>query len=398
MKLTPSARYTFHYHIRAMILEGAFNGIWQLNDVVARKTLHADRLWVTLLLMAPSVSMLMAMFVGPSLEGRDKRPFFLGAGILGRGLLLFVAGVREPWAFVGILGSSALTWAFLFPLQNAVYQSNYTPHERGRLFGIGSSVAGLLSIATALAVGRLYDWHPQSYRWVYAVAAVAGVGTCWMFSRVRQKGLWKRARSEIRNPLRHAWQILREDRDFRLFEVGFFSYGMGFMMMAPLIPLYLVDELKVTYSQASFCKVVLYQIMLVLTSWLWGRFSGWLHPSGIGVLSFGGLALFPLLLGLAGTPRGAYAAFLLFGLSMAGVEVAWVMGPIAYAGSRDSSSYMAVHTALAGLRALFGHPLGTLLLVLTGGFAVPFAVASGFFVAACGVMAVLWVRRRRMRG
>jgi MFS family permease len=378
-----------------MVLEGIFNGIWQLNDVVARKTLHADRLWVTLLLMAPSVSMLLAMFVGPSLEGRDKRPFFLWAGILGRGLLLFAAGVREPWAFVALMGTSALTWAFLFPLQNAVYQSNYMPAERGRLFGIGSSVAGLFSVMTALAVGWLYDWKPGAYRWVYPAAALAGVGTCWMFSRVHQKGLWKRGRSEIRNPLRHAWEILRDDRDFRLFEVGFFLYGMAFMMMAPLIPLYLVDELKASYSQASFCKVVLYQSMLVLTSWVWGRFSGWLHPSGVGALTFAGLALFPVLLGLASTPSAAYGAFLAFGLCMAGVEVAWVMGPIAYAGGRDSSSYMAVHTALAGARALLGHPLGTVLLVLTGGYAVPFAVASSFFAIASGVMAVLWVRRRR---
>lgn len=393
MKLSPSARYTFHYHLRAMVLEGAFNGIWQLNDVVARKTLHADRLWVTLLLMAPSVSMVMAVFVGPSLEGRDKRPFFIWAGILGRGLLLFAAGVREPWAFVGIVGSSALTWALLFPLQNAVYQSNYSPAERGVLFGIGSSAAGVLSISTAFAVGHLYDWRPESYRWVYPAAAVAGVGTCWMFSRVRQKGVWMRGRSVVRNPLRHAWEILRGDRDFRLFEVGFILYGLAFMSLQPLIPLYLVDELKVTYSQASFCKVVIYQTMLVLTSWLWGRFSGWLHPSGLSAIVFAGLALFPILLGFADSVREAYAAFAVYGICMAGVEVAWVLGPIAYAGGRDSSSYMAVHTAIAGARALVGFPMGTLLLVLTGTYSVPFALAAGLFLSGSGTMFVLWRRR-----
>jgi len=387
-------RYTFSFHIRAMVLEGAVNGAWQLNEIVARKSLGASTLWITLIAMAPSVALLLSALWGPLLEGRRKAPFFLLAGVVGRLVLLAVAGVHSPAAFTAILAVSALSYSILYPAQNALFQSNYAPGERGRLFGRAYSAYAVASIAAALGLGALYDLQAQAYRWTYPAVGLVGFLACYELYRLRERRSRKQAARPWSNPLRRVWGVLAGDRDFALYQAGFFLYGLGFMTMITLIPLFIVDRLGASYWQASWMRVVLYMGVQALASGLAGRFMDRSHPAALARLSFLGLAAFPLLLGLSRTPWGGYGAFLWFGLCMAGVSLAWYVGPLAFAGERDSSAFMTAHVALTGVRALIGHPLAAALFVLTGTFAVPFTAATFFFLGGAACMALL-VRRGR---
>ncbi len=381
MKGSSVGRYTFHYHLRSMVLEGALNGVWQLNEIVARKSLGAGTWWVTLIVMAPSAALLLSVLWGPHLEGRKKAPWFLVAGVVGRLVLLAAAWATSPWLFTLILAVSALSYSILYPAQNALYQSNYAPGERGRLFGLAYSGYGLTSMGVAVAAGWCYDRWPDSFRAVYPAAGVLGFGACWYFYRMRERWVFRPPGEGTRNPFVLAWRILRADRGFAFFQGAFFCYGIGFMIMATLLPLYLVDALRVTYSQASVMRVLLFQGMLSLFTWVMGRYSDRFHPLSLARWSFLGLVLFPALLFASAGPRGGYLTFLWYGLCMAGVTVAWYMGPLVFAGARDSSLYMTVHVALTGVRALIGHPLGAALYVFSGSFALPFAVAALFFAA-----------------
>jgi MFS family permease len=380
-----------------MVLEGVVNGAWQLNEIVARKSMGASTLWVTLIVMSPSVALLLSALWGPYIEGRRKAPFFLLAGVVGRLVLLAVAGVREPALFALVLAVSALSYSILFPAQNAIYQSNYAPGERGRLFGRAYSAYAVASIVTALALGWLYDRNAGGYRWAYPTVGLAGFWACWEFYRLRERRVRKSAPTPPQNPLLGVWRLLAADRDFALYEAGFFCYGLGFMIMVTLLPLYLVDILRASYWQASWMKVVLYLGVQALFSTVAGRYMDKSHPASLARLSFLGLALFPLLLGVSHTVWGGYGAFLWFGLCMAGVSIAWYLGPLAFAGERDSSVFMTAHVALTGVRALIGHPIGALLYVWTGRFTVPFATASGCFLAGAACMTVLARRSRLQR-
>jgi len=385
-------RYTFAFHLRAMMLEGAVNGAWQLNEIVARKSLGASTLWITLIAMSPSVALLLSALWGPLFEGRRKAPFFLAAGVVGRLVLLAVAAVRGPAAFTAVLAVSALSYSILYPTQNALFQSNYAPGERGRFFGRAYSAFAVASILSALALGALYDLQTQAYRWTYPAVGLVGFLACYELYRPRERCTRPRVTRAWSNPLRQVWGVLAGDRAFALYQAGFFFYGLGFMTMITLIPLYIVDRLGASYWQASWMRVVLYMGVQALTSGIAGRFMDRSHPAALAKLSFLGLAAFPLLLGLSRTPWGGYGAFLWFGLCMAGVSLAWYVGPLAFAGERDSSAFMTVHVALTGVRALIGHPLAAVLYVTTGTFAVPFLAASVFFLSGAGCMALL-IRR-----
>jgi hypothetical protein len=77
---------------------------------------------------------------------------------------------------------------------------------------------------------------------------------------------------------------------------------------------------------------------------------------------------------------------------MTGVNIAWTMRPILFAGRRDAAQYMGVHVTMVGIRGLIGNPLGFFLLQ-TAGSRVAFSVASALFLAASGLMVAL---NRRM--
>lgn len=388
-------RYTFSFHLRAMVLEGVVNGAWQLNEIVARKSLGASTLWITLIAMSPSVALLLTALWGPLLEGRKKAPFFIAAGVVGRLVLLAVAWVQGPALFTLLLSVSALSYSIIYPAQNALFQSNYAPGERGRLFGRAYSAYAVAAIATALGLGALYDLDSQSFLWTYPAVGLAGFWACYELYRLRERHTRPReAPPPFQNPLAKVWGVLAGDRGFALFQAGFFFYGLGFMTMMTLVPLYIVDRLGATYWEAAWMRVVLYMGIQALFAQVAGRFMDRSHPATLAKLSFVGLAAFPLLLGLSSTPWGGYGAFLWFGFCMAGVAVAWYVGPLSFAGERDSSTFMTAHVALTGVRALIGHPLAAVLYVATGTFAVPFAAAGLFFLTGALCMGRLERRGR----
>lgn len=394
METSRTGRYTFPFHLRAMALEGVVSGAWQLNEVVARKSMGASTLWVALIAMSPSIALLLATLWGPLLEGKKKAPYFLLAGVVGRLVLLGVAWVQGPGGFTLVLAVSALSFSILYPAQNALFQSNYAPGERGRLFGKAFSLSAVSAILTALAAGWIYDQDPDGYRWFYPIVGLAGFLACYEFYRVKERFRPGQSKPVAGNPLKRVARLLVEDRAFAWYQAGFFFYGLGFMGMMTLVPIYLVDVLQASYTQASWMRVVLYLGVQALFSSMAGKYMDKSHPASLARLSFVGLALFPLFLGLSGTPLGGYGAFAWFGFCMAGVAVAWYVGPLAFAGQRDSSAFMTAHVALTGVRALIGHPLAAALYILCDNFWVPFSASAAFFLIAAACMTVVMTKTR----
>jgi hypothetical protein len=371
------SKYTFHYHLRAAFFEGIFTGVWLLNDIVARKHFLSSPFLLTLLVMAPSASLILSLPLGPLMAVKPRKYFFLVAGAFRLSFLL-VPFCRSAFSFVILTSAAAISYPLFFTSQNVILKENYGEGVRGRLFGIVYSFSGLIAIITSLSAGRLYDAFPFAPSIVYPAGALAGMLSCVVLSRIKGR---RKSAGEMIQPLVKPLEILRKRPDFRQFEISYFLYGIGFMMMLPLLPLYLVDHLKVTYSQASFLNGLFYQGMIVIFSWFMGRSMDRVHPLHLNRIGFYGLIFYPLSLALATTVIFAYPSYAWYGLSMAVVNVSWYLTPLTFCNIREeASSFMALHVALAGVRAFIAFPLGTLLYSLTGTFTIPFLVASFLFL------------------
>ena len=253
--LSRVSRYTARFHLPAAAFDGLVAGAFTLSDVVLRKTFGASALLITLMVMAQPVSQLLAIVWGRLMHGRSKRPFILGFGGIGRLSLILVAFAGTAVTFaVPIVVSIALAVAII-PALNALYQSNYPNSERGRVFGQVLSMTAVATIASSMAAGWWMDHDAGAYRIIYPLTGIIGLAGIYLYWRIRPRaGLpaddssdqkedlsasdWFEAVYDaVRHPFRGAKTIFTTDPNFLRFEIGYMLYGLGFMMLQPVLPL-----------------------------------------------------------------------------------------------------------------------------------------------------------------
>lgn len=381
-----------------MFFEGVWAGSLVTADVVARKAFAASEGWIVLLTTLPQVALFSAIYFSKlAKRGEGSARRFVGAGLIGRATLIGVAFSGSAPSFIAFITLSTMMQAYLQPAWNALYQANYAPADRGRRFGTAAAISAATTIGTALLAGYLLDLDQNLYRWIYPVAGLSGFVSCYYFSKIRPRWMQEAnpperetsgdssIRERLLGPLREAWNTLRENRQFRRFELGYFSYGTALMVLLPVFPIYLVDTLHADYSQAARAKGGILYAMMIFFQPIAGRLMDRSNPVRISSASFAILALFPIPMALIPSIPVAYVSFAIYGIGIAFTNVAWSMGPIYFAGERDASAFMGVHIALVSLRALLGNLLGWFLLEQLGP-AAAFYTASALFAAASLLM------------
>ena len=403
--LSRTGRYTFRFHALASSLDGAVNGVLSLNDIILRKTLGASDTVLTFFVTGQSVALLFPASWTDFTKGRYLPGSYLWFGLLGRLSLATLLFVATPVPFAGVVVFSTVMFNALLPAQNMLFQSNYAPDERGRAFGFARRVFAVALLASALGAGLLLERDPMWWRWYYPVVGCAGLASCLLLRRVRLRRLPGRATdirpgptlpdipslawfqstavrfaSSLVNPFSGSFRTLRADKAFLYYETFFFLYGMAFMMLQPVIPVFLVDGLGVNYSQAATARGLILYGMFIVVSPLAGRVCDRWGPVRLASGAFAILALFPCALTLARGIPSLYAAFAIYGVAMAGVDMAWNMGPIHFAGKRDSTLYMGAHTGLVAIRALIGAPAGMAIMRIAGTPRATFVAAALLFL------------------
>jgi len=76
-----------------------------------------------------------------------------------------------------------------------------------------------------------------------------------------------------------------------------------------------------------------------------------------------------------------FIAYAVFGVAMAGINIAWNMSSIFFAGKDDAAMYQSVHVTMTGIRGLIAPVLG-LGLMRVFGYKAVFLVAAGFLATA----------------
>jgi len=277
-----------------------------------------------------------------------------------------------------------------------------------------------MRLLTTVIVGRLLDWNEHAYGVIFALAGVAGFAGMILMARmeagldrtagrVRGDGFYRPLEEpglaagirSMRESAGRVVRILRDDHRFRRFEVYFFIYGIAFLAMLPIVPLFLVHDLGLDYTRIGLARGLMGQSSLILLAPFMGRWMRRVGPVRFCGWVFSTLALYPLCLLLSGIlpPIFAvpfvYAAFVSFGTAMAGVTVAWNLSSIHFAGDEDPSSYQAVHSTLVGLRAVTAPLLGFAIIRISSSLH-GFVLCAGLFATA-GFLMTRMARRDRDR-
>lgn len=395
MKLEKLEKKTFIALMAASFFYGFVITSFQVQDIIAKKTLQAYDWQITILVMLWPLSNLFSIWWGKILEhSHSISKYYILTGLAGRLILILMLFVTNYYQYLGILIVVFSFNAFISPAQNAILQTNISAVNRGNVFGLTTSLVTLISILFSFLIGRLLDLNQDYFRYFFAFVGIAGLIHAIIMSRVQLRKTHNTAKAFISYkqifylPIVRSLELLKKNKEFAIFQRNFFVYGIAFMILLPAIPKYLVEYLQMDYSQTFLAKSVLAQIGILFFAPLAGKFFDKKNPALFTSFSYLLLSLYPLTLMISSFLIGShyanaivYLAFFILSLAMSGVVISWNISSICFAGDEDVSMYQSVHVSLTGLRGIFAPFLGLLVMKLIGIQAV-FVLAFCLFVTA----------------
>jgi hypothetical protein len=393
-------------HVLYMLLNSFLfaNTTWLMPLLVRLRFGSHDPYWrdwqTTLITAAVPIFMMLSIFWNDLLRRLTLTRYLLVFWLVAVVPLGCVALAHNYWqlfachviATAGLGGQS--------PLNGKLLKHFYSDAVRGRAYALLNAVALASGVAAVYVVGAWMEQNPHAFRIYFpCVALLQLLGIVILLGLARLTRMpaevaaaARRSWAALVRPVLHMGATLRADRTFRRYERAFMTYGAAFMLCDALLPVLATAKLGLRYEEyANSTQVVMKLVMLAAmlpTGWLYDRI-GPVRTSG---LAFGVLALYPLLLLNAGGTAGIAVATVTYGLGMAGVQMAWMLGPVVLAGAAEKvPQYVAIHATLVGVRGVIFQGLGMLLYKLTGSFGWPLLLAAVAFAWAA-------VQMRRLHG
>jgi len=207
-------------------------------------------------------------------------------------------------------------------------------------------------------VGGLVLEH-FSYRWVFPALGVLGIVASLAFARIGVPAAPDESTPHKASIL-DAFRVLLTDRLFALYAAGFFLWGLGNLILAPVYPVFQVDVLKISNQWVGYLATAASGMSMVGYMY-WGRY---LDRSGpfrlmLRVLIIGALA--PIVYFFAqGVPVLMIAA-VAQGFAMAGGDLGYANAAMRF-GRRNAAAYYAgVFAFLQALRGIPGPFIGAAL-------------------------------------
>jgi len=326
---------------------------------------------------------------GTEIVNRSNNPSktILYLGFTAKFFLLIIPFVNSPILYILCLAFTAYFDSMLLSSWNTVFKHNYTEEKRSKYFSYVTTISFIVTLITLSVFGYLLDENSNLYRYTFPIAGIFGMVTYYNLSKMIKMSMVNFPREVFKTgvefsvklfkdtillPFRLTKNILFENRPFLRFEMNFFLYGMAFMVISPALPVYLVDNLHLTYAPISLAKGLVFHSAMITFTPLMGRYHGSGNPTKFCGYIFLILALFPFFLLLANYTtllnipfNLVYIVFLahfVFGLGMSGVSISWALSSIFYAPKFEESNYQAVHITLTGVRGAFSPLLGYMIM------------------------------------
>ncbi|MCH7870273.1 MAG: MFS transporter [Planctomycetes bacterium] len=404
------SRPNFIIERRHLMAWGMFSGIVEgnISTIVVLKTFHASEFLATTVWSIPFVAnMLMVLWAGqPRSQPKLKRLITLGLCAVVSMASIFVTPSEYAWGgwlFAAQLLATRLFLAGVVAVRTTIWNANYPKEQRARLVARLQALRFLMGLMIAAVVTRLFDLHPQVYRFVYPSIACVGLFALLLARPLRVRG---ESRAAARNgdrdsapatgfmqSMRNAAGVLRDDRRFARYCTAQFFLGSANFMIEPVLTITLIQQLGFGYFWTAGIMDIIPAFVMLLAMQFWaphfdrvGAVQFRVVNSAVWVVAFAMAALSMLMVvraESAWTPLwiGAIAVLLLArvmaGIGRGGGAIAWHIGHLHFARPDNAETYMRVHMALTGLRGILLPQFSRMLNQRIGSWSFVIAVLSG---------------------
>lgn len=411
--ISPSEGETFRLHIAYSVLEGLMFGVFAMNEFIFLKSLQGSNYMLSFLFLFSTVVFLPTILINELLRRTIyKKRMLRLASLITRGpliLLIFFPASAAAYqdnlfyhlAFLAIFLNYYLASPVIFPIINLFLKNSYTHQNFGRLYAWASSINKIAVMLATFLFGLLLDYDNYAFRYIYPFTAIVGVASVFILTRINYKApgvhiprqsIWLSAKS---SGLR-LWQIVRDNRPYRDFELGFMLYGFSFMLTTSVITIFMERELHLSYSGLAFYKNGNITLTIILLPFF-GKLLGNIDPRRFAMFTYLALALYLFFIGFT-QYFPAYSilfgvkvyyflalAFVFFALFAASMGLLWSIGSAYFCEPGEAGEYQAIHLSLTGVRAAIAPLLGIFVYELMG-FTFTFSVGVSLLLLGVGLM------------
>lgn len=420
LNINPIEKRTFNYHLAYSILEGIVYGVFALNEFIFLKSLHGSNYMLGFLFQFSMVVLIPTVFINEILRRTiNKKTLLIYVAIFTRAplvLLLFFPNTPAEYMsgnfyhllFLGIFLNYYLASTMIYPSINLFLKSSYQHNNFGKLYGYASSANKITTMLATFIFGLLLDFDNYAFTYIYPFIAIIGIASVFLFTRIHYKqpdalnvsvsimnGITKSAKNFI--------NILRKNKPYSDFEVGFMLYGFAFMITVSVITIFLDRELHLNYSGLAFYKNGNVTLTIILLP-IFGKLLGNIDPRRFAIYTFGSLVLyiffvaltkyFPLKFEFLGIQIYYFLvlAYIFFALFAASMGLLWSIGSAYFCKDEDAGEYQSIHLSLTGVRASFAPLLG-ILFYESFGFTITFLI--GIISLLIGMWYMHWSIKNR---
>lgn len=377
-------------------LEGTVYGMLIMAEVIMRREMHASPLIIAIFTMIGPVTNLFSIYFAHLISkfpGKIKQ-IITAAAIITRlpFVLFFFFHSAESLLIFAMLFYLGMT--FMKPIQNIFMKTNYAKTELGKIFAYSISLNKVFFIIAVHLFGVWMDSDSSVYLIAFSLCGIVSFLSFFML-RFIPMGEWEKEKTSKDKTDLYIFptliEVFRKNRKFMIYEIAFFIYGGGFMVVLAAVPILLVDYLNLSYSIISFGRGVISAVVIIVLIPTLGKLFDRKNPIYVGVLAFTILIFHPLAMAASYFVPPEYSkwlvylSYVLFGAGMAAVTLCWNIGPMYFArNNMEVPKLTSAHVTLTGIRGLIWPVTGYFLMKVH--IILPFIISSGFFLTATLIM------------
>ncbi len=384
------------------LLQEPFIALNLMLDVVLVAHFGATALQIAILTTLRPLLAVCAFYWGSYLHYRPEklRLSLVLATALATCFFLFAPWADTIWYYIFAESSFILFSRAAQPAQMEIVKTNLAKGVREQVF----SQALCVSHASGMILGPLLciflKENPTMWKELFATTALFYIASAWMKSKFRieevlspQTKAITSIKEAIVGPWKESWKLLKQNRLFLQFQLGFFIAGSGLMFAKPSIPGYL-REIQLSFSEIFLLFTLLEGLGFILTASGWAKL---LEKSGIHKTSIFVAICFSLqplfLIMPVGTASFAFLAYFFYGAAQAGSKLVWNLSGPLLCGNDSSAQYTSVNILAIGVRGSFVPLLGA---TFTHLFSSEATLAVSFFLMIIGAFYLFKVSSKQI--
>jgi len=413
LKISTKEFSVFKLHFLFSLIQGIITGVFALNELVFIKDMNASNFQLSILLQLSVIIMVVSIGVNEFLRRiSDKKKLLRTIALVTHlPLLLIIFFPKDAstysqnpiyhYAFLSIFFFFYLNLIITLPTINQMLKSAYTHNNFGRLYSYTSSANKIMIMLTTLSFGFLLDDYGFAFIYIYPMMGILGIISIFLLSQIPQveeipvKSSFKEA---ISNSMKYMTHVLKNNKPFLHFEMGFMFYGFAWMISAAIIPIYFNEVFEMNHATYGFYKNG-YNMLAILLLPFFGGLLGRIDARIFGAITFGSLLLFTFTLGIAqyymqyvevfGIKMyySLIIAYGFYGVFAATMALLWFIGSAYFCKKEEAARYQSIHLSLTGFRAVLSFQIG-IWMYMAFGFTFTFMTAA--FSLLIAVVLMLW--------